>query len=258
MVAHAMEVPVELLPVIPELLRDIEAIGSDPQTIVEVVRGLKLGPDATAVDVGCGKGATAIALASRLGLHVTGVDLFEPFIAHAKAAADRAGVAALCTFVHGDAVALAGALPASDVAVFAALGDVLGNPTETMSVVRRYVRPGGYVVIWDLFLRDADSPALAGYGNYLPRAETVQALTAWGDQLVAEIIEPASTTEDALDSDVLAQRVTELADRYPENRQTLLDFADSQRDAVAHIATHYVDAIWVLQRGPDAPLDASS
>jgi len=115
-------------------------------------------------DLGCGKGAVGIKIASESKLRVFGIELFEPFVAHATAAARRAGVSRLCEFCHGDAGALTEHTPPADVAVFAALGDVLGSWAKTMRVVPQYVRPGGYVIVADVFLRDG------GSGSFAPTA----------------------------------------------------------------------------------------
>ncbi len=250
MVAYALEAPPELLPFLPELLADLDELGSDAEQIAHVLRDLQLPPAARVVDLGCGKGATAIAIASVLRLHVLGIELFEPFVAQATAAAQAAGVSHLCEFRHGDIRAVPGLMPV-DVAVFAALGDVLGNPAETMRVIRQYVRPGGYVLVADVFLRDGGAVTFPGFENYRSRAETVAGLTAWGDALVTESLEDDHTRDaDDGDADAVAihQRAAALATRHPDYRGQLLAFAANQAAANAHIAENLVDAVWVLRR----------
>jgi SAM-dependent methyltransferase len=59
-------------------------------------------PRQAVLDVGCGTGATTVALAKRLGsAAVVGVDLSQPMLEHARLRAQREGSAA--TFVCGDA-----------------------------------------------------------------------------------------------------------------------------------------------------------
>jgi SAM-dependent methyltransferase len=59
------------------------------------------------LDVGCGTGATTLAVARQLGAkgHCTGADLSGPMIAVARARAEREGLAA--TFIHANAQVLA-------------------------------------------------------------------------------------------------------------------------------------------------------
>ncbi len=249
MVAYALEAPPELLPFLPELLADFDELGSDAEQIARVLRDLQLPPTTRVVDLGCGKGATALKIASVLGLHVLGIELFEPFVAHATAAAQVAGVSHLCEFRHGDIRAQPGVMPV-DVAVCAALGDVLGNPAETMRVLRQYVRPGGHVLVADVFLRDGGTATFPGFEHYRSRAETVRGLTAWGDALVTEVVEDAGRDDDSGDDDAAAihRRAVVLATRHPEHREQLLAFAAHQAAANAHIAENLVDAVWVLRR----------
>ena len=60
MVAYALETDVVLLPYVPELLADLEELGSDAEVIAEVIDALELPDDAQVIDLGCGKGATAL------------------------------------------------------------------------------------------------------------------------------------------------------------------------------------------------------
>lgn len=249
MVAYALEAPPELLPFLPELLADLDELGSDARQVAAIVRDLALPPAARVVDLGCGKGATAMAIASTLGLRVLGIELFEPFVAHAAARAQDAGVSHLCQFRHGDVRTMAEGLPFADVAVFAALGDVLGDPAETMRIVRQYVRPRGYVLLADVFLRDGGSVAFPGFERYRSRAETVRGLTAWGDELSREVLEVDDEDDDsAEDAAAIHRRALALAEQHPERREQLLAFSAYQAKASAHIAENLVDAVWVLRR----------
>lgn len=56
MVAYALEAPPELLPFLPELLADLDELGSDAAQIAGILRDLPLPPTTQVVDLGCGKG----------------------------------------------------------------------------------------------------------------------------------------------------------------------------------------------------------
>lgn len=249
MVAYALEAPTELLPFLPELLADLDELGSDAEQIAGVLRDLALPPTASVVDLGCGKGATAMAIASELGLRVLGIELFEPFVAHAAALPPSSGRHRDGTGTGATPPRPVQGLPPADVAVFAALGDVLGDPAETMRVVRQYVRPRGYVILADVFLREGGSVAFPGFERYRSRVETVRGLTVWGDELLREVLEIDHEDDDS-DEDAAAihRRASALAEQHPEHRDQLLAFANYQAKANAHIAENLVDAVWVLQR----------
>ena len=71
---------------------------------------LGLGPQSRVLDVGCGPGRHALALAAA-GCSVTGIDISADFVALAEAEADRTGLADRVRFLRRDAVDLTGLGP---------------------------------------------------------------------------------------------------------------------------------------------------
>jgi sterol 24-C-methyltransferase len=65
-----------------------------------------LGRDTSVLDVGCGTGAVALAIARRSGARVTGIDLVSRHIERARASATRTGLQERTTFLEADATAL--------------------------------------------------------------------------------------------------------------------------------------------------------
>ncbi|MEV0291510.1 MULTISPECIES: methyltransferase domain-containing protein [unclassified Kribbella] len=109
-------------------------------------------PRATAVlDLGCGTGVVARAIAARDGFAgtVTGIDQSADFIAVAETLAAEEGVGDRVQFAVGDAHALE--LPASsfDVAVAHTLVSHARDPLAVLTEAARVVRPGGFVAIFD-------------------------------------------------------------------------------------------------------------
>ena len=246
MVAYALEIDPALLPFVPELLADLDELGSDTELIVDAVRALQLPKTARVLDLGCGKGATSIALAQILGLHVVGVDLFAPFIELCRERADEAGVGHRCTFRCADIRKLSGEIEPADVAIFAALGDVLGPLDATIGVIRQLVKPGGHMIISDDFLEDEATTSLPSYDEYVSHEETLRRLQAHGDIIVREIIEPEAEEED--EGALIRRRALALAEKHPELAEAFRRFADDQDRAYEYMAEHLVAAIWVVRR----------
>lgn len=257
MVAAALEMQTELLPLAVDLLADFEELGSDADDIVEVLAGLGVGPSARVVDLGSGKGAVAIAIARELGCNVLGIDLHEPFVESANDAARAAGVADRCRFIHGDISKLACTIDDADAVIFAALGDVLGRLDETIRTIRLYAKPAGHIVIADCFLRDDAPTDFPGYERYTTLQRTRERLTAAGDRLVAEVLDIEEPDADACDGDArdvdrIAERALQLAAKHPHLRHELELFTEAQRDEYAFLATHTITGIWVLTREPES------
>lgn len=246
MVAYALEAPVELLRHMPELLADLEELGGDAKAIAGVLDDLDVTKSTTVVDLGCGKGAVAVRVAEDLHLRVSGIDLFEPFVEHCKELAESRGVAELCDFIHGDILKLAGKLRPFDIAVFAALGDVLGPLDHAVSVIRQYVKPGGYMVISDGFIKDGGSADFSGFEQYADHDTMIARLTACGDRLEREIIEAGVCG--GREGELITARAEAIATRRPEIAACVLDYAAAQVAEYEYIGANFVSAIWVLKR----------
>lgn len=251
MVAHALEADIGLLPYLPELLRDLEELGSDAELVTAVIEGLALGEDARVTDLGCGKGATAFEIAQSLGYDVTGIDLFEPFVEHCTRVAKEEGLADRCRFIHGDVMELTNQLDPADVAVFAALGDVIGTLDQAIPVIRQYVKRGGFMVISDCYIRAGGTSNFPGFEQYRSLDKTVAQLTSTGDVLIQQVAENDDNQTGVDEEDevaLIAARAEEIATRYPEAAESVRAFASSQAEENTYIEANLVDAIWVLQK----------
>lgn len=105
-------------------------------------------PGARILDVGCGGGWSTLALARAYpDAGVVGVDVDEPSLVAARAAAETAGLSERVTFVLTDGQEVPGA-PYDAAFAFECLHD-MSRPVEVLATVRSAVIPGGPVVIMD-------------------------------------------------------------------------------------------------------------
>jgi ubiquinone/menaquinone biosynthesis C-methylase UbiE len=106
---------------------------------------------AAVVDLGCGTGVVARALAARGGFAgtVTGVDQNPEFLVAARRFASSEGVGDRVTFVLGDAHELDLAAASFDAVVGHTLVSHVRDPLAVLVEAARVVRPGGTVAIFD-------------------------------------------------------------------------------------------------------------
>ena len=126
------------------------------QTALRWIDELGLAPGADVLELGCGAGFTAVALAQR-GFRVQATDHVTAMLERARANAAAAGVGDRITFAEADAQRLA--LPDASVDLVVALGVIpwLPAPERALAEMARVTRPGGSV------LANADNAARLHY-----------------------------------------------------------------------------------------------
>jgi len=248
-VAQAMETDVRLLPFLPELLRDLWELGTSADQIVTALESVGVEPDSTVIDLACGKGAVAVALAERLSVRVEGVDGFPPFLQAARSLAVERGVGDRCRFERGDIRKLLGQEGQYDVALLLSVGPVSGDHERTIAGLRRQVRRGGYFVIEDGFLADgvANLPGAEGYAGY---PETLRRLTACGDVVAREIICSAEQTRSVnqVNTGLIRQRASLVKASHPGVGHLIDEYVARQERETETLGTDFICAIWVVRR----------
>src|SRR4051794_29639986 len=106
---------------------------------------------AAVLDLGCGTGVVARAIAARDGFagNVTGVDQSPEFIAAAERLAADDGVGERVEFAVGDAHALDLPTASFDATVAHTLVSHVRDPSAVLAEAGRVTRPGGAVVVFD-------------------------------------------------------------------------------------------------------------
>jgi SAM-dependent methyltransferase len=246
-IARTLDAPLALLPWLPELFADLEELGGTREDVLGLLRPLGLARGASVLDLGCGKGAVAVALARELGWRVTGVDAMPAFVEHARNQARAWAVEHLCRFECGDLRATLAHERGYDVVLLLAVGRPWGSLAATIGALRAAARPGGWLVLDDGYLDRAGAPAPDGYGD---RDATLRELGAHGDRLAREIL--GSSAGEAFQHDsfpLFERRARTLAARQPQLAALVEEFLELQRRETQALRTTIVPALWLLQRG---------
>lgn len=243
-----MEAPEALVDHLPFLLQDLPSLSGAEAAVIDALRSEGFPNGGAVLDLGCGRGDIAFAVARAIGARVDGVDAHDGFIEAARRKAQSAGLADRCRFVAGD---LRDALKDGgpyDAVLLIALGPVLGGPAETMSTIRRAVRPGGLIVIDDAYLAAGAAP-LPEWESYAPLDETETALQTHGDAIIARRDRrDEDDVFNAMALENMERRAGELAERMPRLKPDLDTYIARQHREVAYLREDLVPAMWVLRK----------
>ncbi|MEU9322065.1 class I SAM-dependent methyltransferase [Streptomyces sp. NPDC048295] len=143
-------------------------------------RGLASGNERV-LDLGCGSGEWLLrALATRPQLHAEGVDVSEDALAQARSAATDLGVEKRLVLHHMKAEDFTCAEPFDVVLSFGA-AHAFGGLLPTLAAARKYLAPGGRVLIGDGFWdRPPSQEAIEMLGDFTDLATTVDRVVADG------------------------------------------------------------------------------
>lgn len=243
-VARSVDAPLSLIPVLPGLFDGLDGLGCMPDVTARLLAAAGIGPRSRVIDLGCGKGAVAVALARRTGCRVLGLDACADFIEAARQLAERRDVARLCQFRVGDVHR-----PPRVRGGFEA-GLMIGvRPLEeAAAILRPLVKSGGVYVIDDVIrVRGRRMPPGV---HALDRAEARHLLTATGDELVAEYV-PTPARVAAMNRTLhrrIAANVKKIIVENPGLRPALDGYLRRQGAANRQLTGPIRPAIWVIRR----------
>jgi SAM-dependent methyltransferase len=213
-----------------------------PRRIAGMLARAGIGPRHRVVDLGCGKGAVAVAAAARLGCQITGIDAFAPFVRAATDLSRTRSVANICRFRTGDVRYATGRFDA---------GLMIGlfPLAAAAEVLRPRVRRGGVYIIDDVFL-DPRHPAAPRYAGIPTRPESRAILEHGGDRVV-EVVVPRRDEIARLNAGLLSRldrRARALMRTHPRLRPDLAEFLRRQRSANRDLIGPLRPAIWMVER----------
>ena len=147
--AERLGYPADLLDTLPPVAVDAFAGVSTLAVSAPIPNGARI------LDLGCGAGLDSLILARRVGAtgRVVGIDFSEAMLARARQATAASGVEV--TFCRGDAERLPLKGASVDVALVNGIFNLNPARGEIFRELARVVRPGGYVYVAELVLREA-------------------------------------------------------------------------------------------------------
>ncbi|MBY0113542.1 MAG: class I SAM-dependent methyltransferase [Phycisphaerales bacterium] len=246
-IPHSLNAPDRALPLLAAFFAPLTALGCAPRRIVGWLRESGLTRRHTLLDLGCGKGAVAIAAGEAIGCHTVGVDAFEPFLASARAAAERSGIDALCDFRRGD-VHRFGARPRRTFDAVVMLNVLPFD--DALPIARRLTAPGGVYILDDAVLVRGASAHDSSAHNAPTAAEVRAVVEHLGDRVEREHIDSRAEVlrrGRGLLTKLRANART-LARQHPRHAALIRECLERQRDALTQLAGPIRPACWLVRR----------
>lgn len=249
-IADSLETNTQMLKYIPYLIQDLWAMGCSLNQIISMVRSLNLPAQTTsALDLGCGKGAVSVNLAKEFGFHITGIDAMEQFLEYANEKAIEYNVSHLCNFLKADINDFIKSSNNFSIIIFSSLGGLLGTYKETIGKLRTQVKSGGYIIIDDGYLKAEVKIDRKGYEHYKTHDEVIKELTAFGDELIAEIDTTQNTF--AINNEysmLIKKRGEELIKEKPEITDLISNYVENQFEECEVIENYIEGALWLIRK----------
>ncbi|MFF4622636.1 SAM-dependent methyltransferase [Nonomuraea jabiensis] len=178
-----------------------------PEKLATLGAAIGLRPGATVLDLCCGKGEMLCTWSRDHGITGTGVDISTVFLAAARERAAELGVGGRVTFTHGDASTYVAGEPV-DVAACVGATWIGGGTAGTVALLERSLRPGGTMLIGEVFWR-AEPPSQeaveACHATSRDDFGTLPGLFELFDGLGYDVVEMVLADEDSWDRYVAAQ-----------------------------------------------------
>jgi len=216
----------ELIPYLPYLLQDLWELGSSPKDIADMIsKHIKISEKTRVLDLACGKGAVSVHLARVLGCKVKGMDIISEFIEYSNKKAKEYSVENLCCFNVGDINEAVKAEKDYDIVILGAVGDVLGNPEETIQKLKSTVKKGGYIFIDDAYGKDDSDD------SYYTREKWLMCFQNTGVKLLDERFnddDELKSTNDEQQTFII-ERANELKEKHPDKAYLFENYIKSQQ-----------------------------
>lgn len=213
----------QLFPHLDYILQDLVELGAIPEDIGVLYQKHRSSLNERGLDLGCGKGSVSLYLSKNFDVEMVGIDLMSPFIDVAKTRSIEHNLQHKVRFKVEDMNDAITHYKNFDFVVYAACGDILGNPIEALKKVKQCIKPHGLVLIDDAF-------AFEPLDGYLTQSMWENAISQSGFKLIDYIIISKETQENLKQKQLstIFQRVHELKALYPEYRYLFENYYRAQ------------------------------
>jgi len=240
---------ISLIKHLPYILQDFWEIGTSPEEIIKIIRKYMVNySDLNVLDLGSGKGAVSIKIASELNCKCFGIDGIDDFVIFSNNKSKEYNVNNICTFETGDIRTKIKTLGKYDIIILGAIGNVFGNYYETLMKLSPHINNEGLIIIDDAFVED-NCPQ--EYLNILQKSELINQVNNAGMEIIQIItIEDIPETEEEYGYEFknIQKRCMELIEKYPKDKELLLGYIENQRREYEILSNEIIPAMFVIKK----------
>nr|MCL2293745.1 class I SAM-dependent methyltransferase [Spirochaetota bacterium] len=239
----------KLIKYLPYILQDFWEIGSSPEEILKIIKKHKKDySNLNVLDLGSGKGAASIKIASELKCKCLGIDGIDDFVIFSNNKARELGIDNICTFETNDIRARIKTLGKYDVIIMGGTGPVLGDYYSTLSQLTPHLNSDGIIIIDDAY---ADDDCTAEYPNVLRKSEVYKQISSAGMELIEKItINDIPETNEIYNEEFenVKKRCMELAEKYPEDKELFLEYTEKQKREYEILSNEIIPVMLAIRR----------
>lgn len=232
----------------PYILQDLWEIGTDPVTVIELVRKHQSNYSSLHIlDLGCGKGAVSVKLARALGCSCLGIDAIPEFVDIAREKAAAFGVDHLCRFETGDMRSRDKELSGADVIVLGSVGPVFGDYYRTLNALSPYLKQDGIIIMDDGYV---EHDSRFSHPLIQQRDAILRQISDSGMRLMDEIILDRQAIKESDDYifQKVEQRCRELIQRHPDKKTIFENYIQKQIEENDVLENRITCSIMVIGR----------
>jgi cyclopropane fatty-acyl-phospholipid synthase-like methyltransferase len=238
-----------LVKYLPYIFQDWWELGTSSEEIIKILKKHKTNhSNLKVLDLGSGKGAISIKIASELGCNCFGIDGMDDFVIFSNNKSKEYSVNNICTFEKNDIRTRIKTLDNFDIILLMAIGPILGNYFDTLTQISSHLNNEGLIIINDAYVED---DCKKEYPNIFRKNIIHKQANDAGMEVVETItINEISGTVEKYENDFenIQKRCMELAEQYPENKELFFGYIDRQKREYEILNNEIIPAIFVIKK----------
>ena len=240
---------VKLVKHLPYILLDFWELGSFPEEIIKIIKSQYDNySNLSVLDLGSGKGAASVKIASELRCNCLGIDAIEDFVNFSNEKSKEYCVNDICKFETGDIRIRLKTLGKYDVIILGAIGPVLGDYCSTLSQLKPHLNNGGIVIIDDAYIEDGYT---TDYPDVMRKSDILKQISNAGMEIIDKITnDEISGTDEAYENEYknIEKRCMELIEKFPEDKNMILEYSEGQKKLTGLLINEITPVIWIVEK----------